>query len=315
MNGCQAQADGNFDCLKLASMESKRDKVGAHVPHVLGPDGAPTLICPSSWRGPLLERKTIPTRAECGAQATGMPVVIAAKHSPGRRWYRCNGHSQEIPMVAPGVDLLGARYERDAGRWECEPGGETITFNLSPAVLERYLHDDAYRFDLATRYAVKDDQLVNSLFNLATELEQSLPNGLLFAEGLSLSIIGWLDTHHRERPERALSRIRTFSEKQKSRIQEYIDSHLDADLSIETLAAQVGINPALFSSLFRATFGSPPHRFVLKTRIANAAILLRARPQRPIADIAFATGFANQGHFSNTFKCFMKQTPLRWRMS
>lgn len=218
-------------------------------------------------------------------------------------------------MVAPGVDLLGARYERDAGRWECEPGGETITFNLSPAVLERYLHDDAYRFDLATRYAVKDDQLVNSLFNLATELEQSLPNGLLFAEGLSLSIIGWLDTHHRERPERALSRIRTFSEKQKSRIQEYIDSHLDADLSIETLAAQVGINPALFSSLFRATFGSPPHRFVLKTRIANAAILLRARPQRPIADIAFATGFANQGHFSNTFKCFMKQTPLRWRMS
>ncbi len=216
-------------------------------------------------------------------------------------------------MVAPGVDLLGGRYERDGGRWECEPGGETIKFNLDSAVLERYLHDDAYRFDLATRYAVKDDPLVNSLFDLATELEHGLPNGVLFAEGLSLSIIGWLDTHHRERPVRPLSRIRIFSAKQRNRIQEYIDSHANADLSIETLASQVGINPALFSSLFRATFGAPPHRYVLKTRIANAAKLLRAQPQRPIADIALATGFANQGHFSNTFKNFMKQTPLRWR--
>jgi AraC-like DNA-binding protein len=294
-------------------MEIKRDQLGIHVPHVLGADGAPVLICPPSWRGPLLERKTIPTRAECGAQATGMPVVIAAKHSPGKRWYRCNGQFREIPMVGPGVDLLGSRYERDAGRWECEPGGETIKFNLNSVVLERYLHEDAYRFDLATRYAVKDDQLVNSLFSLAAELEQGLPNGVLFAEGLSLSIIGWLDTHHRARSEPALTRIRTFSEKQKSRIQEYIGSHINADLSIETLASQVGINPALFSSLFRATFGATPHRYVMKARIANAAILLRTQPQRPIADIALATGFANQGHFSNTFKGFLKQTPLRWR--
>lgn len=242
-----------------------------------------------------------------------MPVVIAAKHSPGKRWYRCNGRFQEIPMVAPGVDLLGAKYERDAGRWECEPGGETIKFSLSSAVLERYLHEDAYRFDVATQYAVKDDTLVNALFNLATELEHGLPNGALFAEGQSLSIIGWLDTHHRERTQLTLPQARTLSVKQKSRIQDYIDTHLNANLSIETLASEVGINPALFSSLFRATFGAPPHKYVMKTRIANAAKLLRTQPQRPIADIALATGFANQGHFSNTFKSVMKQTPLRWR--
>ena len=86
-------------------------------------------------------------------------------------------------MIAPGVDLLGAAYERDAGRWECEPGGETLCLRLHPDVVRRYIQDEAYRFDLETDYSVRDDALVNAVFALAEEMQHQLPNGVLYAEG------------------------------------------------------------------------------------------------------------------------------------
>ncbi|MBS1226740.1 MAG: helix-turn-helix protein [Proteobacteria bacterium] len=216
-------------------------------------------------------------------------------------------------MAAPGVDLLGADYERDYGRWECEPGGETICLRLNPFVLERYLQEDAHHFDLELRYAFKDDFLVNSLFTLADEIQEGMLNGVLYAEGLSLTIIGWLGRHHSRKPCQALPQARALSSNQQAKVRELVDTFLDADLSVERMAAEVGLSPYHFSRLFRASFGVAPHRYVLQMRIARAAHLLRAERQRSIADIALASGFASQAHFSNAFKCHMGQTPARWR--
>lgn len=216
-------------------------------------------------------------------------------------------------MVAPGVDLLGASYERDYGRWECEPGGETICLRLSPLIVERYLQEEAYQFDLALSYAFKDDFLVNALFTLADEIQEGLPNGMLYAEGLSLTIIGWLSRHHARKPCQALPQARALSSIQQAKIREFVDTFLDADLSVERMAAEVGLSPYHFSRLFRVSFGVAPHRYVLQMRIARAAHLLRADAQRSIADIALASGFASQAHLSNAFKCHMGQPPARWR--
>ena len=294
----------------------RRDKelLGAHCSPILQPDGQPALRRPPDWNGLILDRMPIPAHAECGPQATGMPVVIAAsQHPPGRRWYRCNGTTREIPMTAPGIDLLGATYERDYGRWECEPGGETIRLQLHPSVIERYIREDAFRFDLETRYAVKDDFLMKTLFTLADEMQQGLPNGVLYAEGLSLMIIGWLRQHHATKPDPASPRIRVLSARQKATVREFVDTYLDGDLSLERMASEIGISPYHFARLFRASFGMPPHHYVLQMRIARAAHFLRAEPLRPISDIALGTGFSSQAHLTNAFKSRMGQTPARWR--
>ena len=295
-------------------MTKPRELLGAHSAHIVGADGNPVLNRPADWKGLLPERKQIPVFAECGPQFSGMPVVIAARtHAAGRRWYRCHGTTQEVPMAAPGVDLLGASFERDYGRWECDPGGETICLRLNPCVIERYLQEDAYHFDLTLRYAFKDDFLVNSLFALADEIQDGMPNGVLYTEGLSLTIVGWLSRHHMHKPSRALPPVRALSSAQQVKVRELVDTYLDAELSVERMAAEVGLSPYHFSRLFRAAFGVAPHRYVLQTRIARAAHLLRADAQRSIADIALASGFASQAHLSNAFKCHMGQTPARWR--
>lgn len=296
-------------------MVAQRELLGTHSSHILGVDGRPVLSRPSDWKGLILERKEIPVRAECGPQFSGMPVVIVSRHSPGRRWYRCHGKTQEIPMVAPGVDTMGAAYERDYGRWECDPGGESICLRLHPDILRRYLQDEACRFDLDTRYSVKDDTLVQAVFALAEEMQNQFPNGTLYAEGMSLMILGWLGRHHAIKAADTAPCERGLSAAQQAKVREFVDTHLDFDLTVECMAAEAGISPFHFSRLFRASFGMPPYRYVLQMRIARAAYLLRAEKGRTVADIALAVGFASQAHLTHAFKSQMGQTPGRWRVS
>lgn len=294
-------------------MVKQRELLGAHSSHVLGVDGRPVLSRPSDWKGLILERKEIPVRAECGPQFSGMPVVIVSRYSPGRRWYRCNGTTQEIPMVAPGLDTMGTAYERDYGRWECEPGGESICLRLHPDIIRRYIQDDAYHFDLETKYSVRDDTLVQAIFALADEMQNHFPNGELYAEGMSLMIVGWLSRHHAVNPAEPSARGRVLSASQQAKVREFVDTNLESDLTVEGMAAEAGISPFHFSRLFRATFGMPPYRYVLQMRIARAAHLLRAERERTVADIALDVGFASQSHLTHAFKSQMGQTPARWR--
>ena len=291
------------------------EMIGAHSSPILGPDGKPGLRCPDDWKGPPIERMNIPTRAECGPQFSGMPIVIASRHSPGRRWYRCHGSTQEISMNAPGVDFLSATYERDYGRWNCEPGGQTVCLRLPPSVVQRYIHEDAQQFDLDTRYAFKDKLLTDAIFTLAGEIEQGLPNGALYAEGLSLMILGWLHQHYNCKKHTTSPSARSLSAAQKTSVRDFVDAHLGENLSIERMAAAVGLSPYHFSRLFRSSFGMPPHSHVLNMRVNHAARLLRMEQQRSIADIALATGFASQAHLTHAFKKLMHQTPARWRVS
>lgn len=294
-------------------MNTSKELLGTHSSHVLLQAGRRALEMPAGWRGILIERKEIPAKAECGPQFSGMPVVIASRYSPGQRWYRYDGVLREIPMIAPGIDTLSATYERDYGKWECPHGGETICLRLPNDVRERYLQDEAHRFDLDTQYSTKDDQLLTTIFSLAEEMQMGMPNGTLYAEGLSLSIFGLLVKHHAVKKPAEITVAKGLARWQQERIRAIINTELDGDLSIERLANETGISPFHFSRLFRNTFGLTPHRYVMQTRIARAAQLLRAEKERTVADIALEVGFASQAHLTHAFKCQMGETPARWR--
>ena len=97
------------------------------------------------------------------------------------------------------------------------------------------------------------------------------------------------------------------------KVRELVDTYLDSDLSVECMAAEVGISPFHFSRLFRVSFGMPPYHYVLQMRIARAAYLLRSERQRTDADIALEVGFASQAHLTHAFKQHLGETPARWR--
>jgi transcriptional regulator GlxA family with amidase domain len=96
------------------------------------------------------------------------------------------------------------------------------------------------------------------------------------------------------------------------RIVEYIDAHLDSELSIAMLASNLGISRSRFSRSFRNSVGLTPHSYVMGRRLLRAQQLL-ARTDLHLVEIALTTGFADQSHFSRRFHQLMGLPPREFR--
>jgi AraC family transcriptional regulator len=103
-------------------------------------------------------------------------------------------------------------------------------------------------------------------------------------------------------------RTPALSRRERGRVTELVEAQLDADLSLDELAAAVGMSADRFARRFVATFGIPPHRFVIERRIARARMLLADR-RRSLAEIALSLGFASQSHFTTAFRRHTGATP------
>lgn len=96
------------------------------------------------------------------------------------------------------------------------------------------------------------------------------------------------------------------------RVTEYIAAHIHEQLDIGTLALQAGLSAYHFARAFKASIGTPPHRYLLEKRIKRAAELLE-RSEESLTSIALAVGFADQSHFSRSFHALTRLTPSQFR--
>lgn len=92
----------------------------------------------------------------------------------------------------------------------------------------------------------------------------------------------------------------------------WIGTHLQADLSVEALAARARMSPRHFARAFAAETGSTPARFVEQTRVAAAAQLLR-QTRWTQARIASHSGFGSVDAFQRAFVRQHGVTPQAWR--
>jgi AraC-like DNA-binding protein len=98
-------------------------------------------------------------------------------------------------------------------------------------------------------------------------------------------------------PPRASARARAKAEE----IAHEVATHFDQPLPLATLSQQVGLSPFAATRLFRGATGFTIHQYQVELRLRHALALLMQTDQ-PLAQIAVATGFANQGHFGNHFR-------------
>ena len=96
------------------------------------------------------------------------------------------------------------------------------------------------------------------------------------------------------------------------RVTEYIQQNLDKDLTLAELAAVVCMSPYHFARLFRCSTGVPPHRFVVRQRIARARAVLTT-PELSIAQISRMVGFGTPSHFTTVFHRVTGVTPRGYR--
>jgi AraC family transcriptional regulator len=94
---------------------------------------------------------------------------------------------------------------------------------------------------------------------------------------------------------------------------EYIEEHLDAELTLDHLAGVAHLSPYHFARLFKNSTGLPPHQYVIARRVERAKDLLRGKDRFPLVDIAAEVGFSSQSHFTRHFKRLVGVTPKHFR--
>jgi len=96
---------------------------------------------------------------------------------------------------------------------------------------------------------------------------------------------------------------------------EYIEEHLDTDLSLAQMARAVHTSAFHFARQFKAATGMPPHQYVVARRIERAQQLLGESDDLSLAEIAAGVGFLDQSQFSTHFKRVVGVTPRQFRKS
>ena len=247
---------------------------------------------------------------------TGVDAVALGYHYLGM-------NAGPSPVLMRGV--RGPHPDRDItfapGAVWVVPAGDPVSFSVAPLragiwlaidprhgerLLERARGDGA-TLELRRTYGVDVPQVRHLMLALLAEAQAHLSSGLAFVETLTAALVQQVLMHagvERPAPERARGGL---SPGARRRVLELIDANLEARLSIDTLAAEVGLSSAHFSRAFKETVGQPPHRFLLAQRLERARRLLETGAQ--LSDVAARTGFADQAHFTRHFKRQFGVTP------
>jgi AraC family transcriptional regulator len=96
------------------------------------------------------------------------------------------------------------------------------------------------------------------------------------------------------------------------RVTEYIMGHLSETVLLRDLAGLVGLSQSQLGRAFKASTGVAPHQWQLRARVSKAQELLLLT-DRPISEIALATGFSEQSHLTRVFKRVVGMSPGSWQ--
>ncbi len=94
--------------------------------------------------------------------------------------------------------------------------------------------------------------------------------------------------------------------------QQWLERNYDQDVSIEVVAADVGMSPRNFSRRFKQATGDSPSLYLQRVRIEAAKDVLR-NTSLSIAEVAYKVGYADESYFSRVFKRICGDLPHVFR--
>jgi AraC family transcriptional regulator len=97
-----------------------------------------------------------------------------------------------------------------------------------------------------------------------------------------------------------------------ARVAEKLNDEFAENFSTEDLAAEANVHPVYLATVFRRFYRETIGEYVQKLRVARAAKMLFDK-EIPLSEIAYATGFSDQSHFTRVFKRYVGVTPGAFR--
>ena len=197
---------------------------------------------------------------------------------------------------------------------------QTLLLHLSRELVEDVAQEvaslDLAGLELVGHAGFRDPLLTQIALALWRELEQPTPAGKSYAQAaaqlLAHHLVRWYTSSRPSPGGDAPSSPPGLTDYQLQQVLEYIQTHLSEDLSLDTLAKQVGFSSYHFARLFRRAAGTSVHQFVLCQRLERAQQLLKETVS-PLAEVACACGFTHQSHFTLVFKQQFGYTPRYYR--
>lgn len=248
-------------------------------------------------------------------------------------------HLRHAAPVAKLVDGKLIRKHAVPGSASFVPAGETARYSLgeeivaievymAPALIRRFSEEcaDTVRPITIRPFLAANDRWLQGYFQmLAAEMKShegdtAGVDSLLLnqAQLLLLSYLvreySDLGRHGRRELDRGAA-VRRLPLPLLNRVTGFVAQNLSADIRLADLAALAHLSQRHFIRAFRAATGITPYRYLVDERLRAAARLLNQDDARAIADIARATGFKSQSHFTAEFRARYRVTPTRFRRS
>nr|WP_228055985.1 AraC family transcriptional regulator [Microcoleus sp. LEGE 07076] len=241
----------------------------------------------------------------------GQHFIIIAQND-FRASFMFNGSWQHVDYASGDIAIIPAN--QTFPRTLVDREVPLIELFLEPAMLARAAFEsvDADRIELVPQLQLRDPLIQHMGLALKEELAAGGADSRLYAESMATA----LSVHLLRRYCSFQKEIKNYTgglcKYQITQVFNYIDEHLDQDLSLEKLSSVVQISPHYFASLFKQSTKITPHQYVMKCRIEKAKQLLRQR-ELTLVEICHQVGFQSQSHFTRVFRQQVKTTPKAYR--
>jgi AraC family transcriptional regulator len=264
----------------------------------------------AGWRGIVVEHHRLEPQELPEHYVAGHGLAVSTGRAPiafgwkdGKRWRE--------GALNPGEFHLLTHGELNQPRWL--QTFDEVSLVLDPRFVADLVRDGlpAERIEFATQRSTSDPTVALYAEAFRSELAENLPNGPLYADTLTIGFtLHLLSGYAIAKPKVPAPRGK-LSALQLRTVVDFIQAHLDEDVSLPALAEQAHVSPFHFSRQFRTTVGVPPHQFVLRQRVQRSLRLIRTG-RFPLAQIAVEAGFHDQPHFTRAFQRVLGTTPARY---
>ena len=150
---------------------------------------------------------------------------------------------------------------------------------------------------------------------ILSEMRMETSAGKLLIESLSASLAARLMHSYSDVPRKRTDLLierRGLDYHRLQRVFEFVEAHLEDDVTVETLASTACLSRFHFARAFKTATGKAPHQFISVKRLELAKSLL-TEGRRSLMDVALTCHFSSQANFSRAFHRATGITPGRYR--
>lgn len=274
-------------------------------PYNLTPAGSVLLSSAAAgWpRDVIIERHALAPAERPEHAVIGTRMMVNLGQATRYGWHD-DDRPQEGVMPIGSVHLQpDGAYNRP--RWSAPL--DVATFAFVPALFDRLLDGRPLPAGGVIQRRGVPDATAHA-YTSAMLAELQAPTELLYAELLCVGLaVHVLRAHGRAEAPVPQGRLAAVAAR---RVIDRMREGLSNKVTIASLAVEAGLSDAHFARAFTATFGTPPHRVILRWRLERAQGLI-AHCGFDLARAAVAAGFYDQAHLTNSMRRHMGTTPGR----